>query len=208
MALTEPPPGTLTLNPFTLDAKAIEALRANPTTIVLSSPRTPDAIGEHRALAFALMASGLTNPLLLRHDGNDPLQASVELGTLFIDSLADGIVMPDEQLGLSILQAARARFTKTEYISCPGCGRTLYDLQSTLARIKSATKHLRGKTIAVMGCIVNGPGEMAGADYGYVGAARGKVSLYKGRDCIERNIPEAEAVEHLLRLIEQDNKQA
>ena len=103
-----------------------------------------------------------------------------------------------------ILQAARLRTSKTEYISCPGCGRTLYDLQSTIARIKAATAHLKGLKIGIMGCIVNGPGEMADADYGYVGAARGKVSLYRQKECIEKNIPEEEAVEKLLALIEAD----
>ena len=109
-------------------------------------------------------------------------------------------------LAFSILQAARARFTKTEYISCPGCGRTLYDLEGTIARIKAATSHLKGLKIAIMGCIVNGPGEMADADYGYVGAAKGKVSLYKQKTCVEKNIPEEEAVERLLAFIEEDQK--
>ena len=103
-----------------------------------------------------------------------------------------------------ILQAARLRTTKTEYISCPSCGRTLYDLQDTIARIKAATGHLKGLKIGIMGCIVNGPGEMADADYGYVGAARGKVSLYKKKECVERNIPAEEAVEKLLRLIREN----
>ena len=108
----------------------------------------------------------------------------------------------------SILQAARVKFTKTEYISCPGCGRTLYNLQDTIHRIKAATTHLKGLKIAIMGCIVNGPGEMADADYGYVGAARGKVSLYRKKECVEKNIPEEQAVERLLQLIDSDaNKQ-
>ena len=100
-----------------------------------------------------------------------------------------------------ILQAGRVRTSKTEYISCPGCGRTLYDLESTIARIKAATSHLKGLKIGIMGCIVNGPGEMADADYGYVGAGRGKVSLYKKKECIEKNIPEEQAVEKLIELI-------
>ena len=102
----------------------------------------------------------------------------------------------------NILQAARVRTSKTEYISCPGCGRTLYALEDTIARIKAATAHLKGLKIAIMGCIVNGPGEMADADYGYVGAARGKVSLYRKKECIEKNIPEEQAVDKLLQLIE------
>jgi (E)-4-hydroxy-3-methylbut-2-enyl-diphosphate synthase len=104
----------------------------------------------------------------------------------------------------AILQAARIKFTKTEYISCPGCGRTLYNLQQTIARIKQATSHLVGLKIGIMGCIVNGPGEMADADYGYVGAGRGKISLYRRKECVEKNIPEDEAVERLLKLIDED----
>lgn len=109
----------------------------------------------------------------------------------------------DEAAGLlfAVLQATRLRISKTEYISCPGCGRTLFNLQQTIARIKEKTSHLKGLKIGIMGCIVNGPGEMADADYGYVGAGRGKVSLYKGQQCIERNIPEAEAVDKLIALI-------
>ena len=99
------------------------------------------------------------------------------------------------------------RTTKTEYISCPGCGRTLYDLRTTIARIREATKHMKGLKIGIMGCIVNGPGEMADADFGYVGAGPGKVSLYRKKECVERNIDEKDAVEHLLRLIEKETKQ-
>ena len=111
-----------------------------------------------------------------------------------------------EGLEEALLQAARIKFTKTEYISCPGCGRTLYNLQETIQRIKAATSHLVGLKIGIMGCIVNGPGEMADADYGYVGAGRGKISLYRGKECIEKNIPEAEAVDRLLTFIEEDMK--
>ena len=174
---------------------------------MVSRPRTSNRLGEHRALVFALENLGLHNPVLAFHDDTDMVHAAIELGVLFIDGLMDGIVIPDEQLGLGILQAARARFSKTEYISCPGCGRTLYDLQGTIARIKQATGHLKGLKIGIMGCIVNGPGEMADADYGYVGAARGKISLYKGKQCVEKNIPEEEAVEHLLKLIAEDRKE-
>ena len=113
---------------------------------------------------------------------------------------------PLTSLADSILQAARIKFTKTEYISCPGCGRTLYNLQDTIARIKAATSHLVGLKIGIMGCIVNGPGEMADADYGYVGAGRGKISLYKQKECVEKNIPEQEAVDRLLELIARDRK--
>ena len=138
------------------------------------------------------------------------LKASMAVGALLIDHKAHQLVLRCEQysheqltaLADAILQAARIKFTKTEYISCPGCGRTLYNLQETIARIKAATSHLAGLKIGIMGCIVNGPGEMADADYGYVGAGRGKISLYRGKECVMKNIPEEEAVERLLELIE------
>ena len=144
------------------------------------------------------------------------------MGALLFDGLCDGLALltsaPKGKKALSnniacdtafaILQAARLRTVKTEYISCPGCGRTLYDLQGTIARVKAATSHLTGLKIAIMGCIVNGPGEMADADYGYVGAARGKISLYRGKVCVEKNLPAEEAVDHLLALIEADRAKA
>ena len=140
------------------------------------------------------------------------LKAAMSVGALLIDRKATNLELCAERFSRSdlnslsdaILQAARIKFTKTEYISCPGCGRTLYNLQETIAKIKAATKDLVGLKIGIMGCIVNGPGEMADADYGYVGAGRGKISLYKAKECIEKNIPEAEAVDRLLELIRKD----
>ena len=142
------------------------------------------------------------------------LKAAMAVGALLIDRKATqlkidvkGMEVSGEKLTAladAILQAARIKFTKTEYISCPGCGRTLYNLQETIARIKKATQHLVGLKIGIMGCIVNGPGEMADADYGYVGAGRGKISLYKQKVCVEKNIPEEEAVDRLLELISKD----
>ena len=142
------------------------------------------------------------------------LKASMAVGALFIDQKAHHLVIHNEgfkenrltALADAILQAARIKFTKTEYISCPGCGRTLYNLQETIARIKAATSHLVGLKIGIMGCIVNGPGEMADANYGYVGAARGKISLYRGKECVMKNIPENEAVTRLLEIIDKDTK--
>ena len=142
------------------------------------------------------------------------LKAAMAVGALLIDRKATKLVIRhpsfDEArlitLADAILQAARVKFTKTEYISCPGCGRTLYNLQETIARIKAATSHLVGLKIGIMGCIVNGPGEMADADYGYVGAGRGKISLYRRKECVEKNIPEAEAVDKLLELIRKDRE--
>ena len=147
------------------------------------------------------------------------LKAAMASGSLLIDRKATNLVIEsngqssiiNSQLSIvnladAILQAARIKFTKTEYISCPGCGRTLYNLQDTIARIKAATSHLVGLKIGIMGCIVNGPGEMADADYGYVGAGRGKISLYKQKVCVEKNIPESEAVDKLLELINKDRE--
>ena len=149
------------------------------------------------------------------------LKAAMAAGAILIDKKAHNLVIscpacsdavsaPTSQqltdLQDSILQAARIKFTKTEYISCPGCGRTLYDLRTTIARIKEATRGMTGLKIGIMGCIVNGPGEMADADYGYVGAGRGKISLYKNKECVLKNIPEEEAVERLLELIKSDGK--
>ena len=145
------------------------------------------------------------------------LKAAMAVGALLIDRKATELTIrleegsklstlhsPLSTLSDAILQAARIKFTKTEYISCPGCGRTLYNLQETIARIKAATNHLVGLKIGIMGCIVNGPGEMADADYGYVGAGRGKISLYRQKECVLKNIPEEEAVEKLLELIRKD----
>lgn len=156
------------------------------TTAVLALPPAPrDVLQLHAAIASSRLLIGkLATDLVLQVEGEDPQ---------WLKELSD-----------RILQAARIRFTRTEYISCPGCGRTLYDLPTTIAKVKAATSHLVGLKIAIMGCIVNGPGEMADADYGYVGAARGKVSLYKGKECIERNIPEDEAIPRLLAFIEAD----
>ena len=162
-----------------------------------------------------LVAEGIDNPVILRgvYNGLDAdtvrLRASIDLGALLLKGFADGIEIVSDaltpyeasRLALAILQSARLRISHTEYIACPGCGRTLFDLQQTLARVKEATSHLKGLKIGVMGCIVNGPGEMADADYGYVGAGVGKISLYKGKECVEKNIPAEEAVSHLVELI-------
>ncbi len=139
------------------------------------------------------------------------LHAAMDAGALLIDGKASDLKLTDPNIPSdqirstqdAILQGARIRFSKPEYISCPGCGRTLYNLEDTIARIKAATGHLKGVKIAIMGCIVNGPGEMADADFGYVGAGRGKISLYRGKECIEKNLPEENAVERLLLLIEE-----
>jgi (E)-4-hydroxy-3-methylbut-2-enyl-diphosphate synthase len=176
-----------------------------------------DSIEECTALRAQAEASIHDDTITLTIDEPDwetfQLKAAMATGALLIDRRATklelcGSRFSREQttaLADAILQAARIKFTKTEYISCPGCGRTLYNLQETIARIKAATSHLVGLKIGIMGCIVNGPGEMADADYGYVGAGRGRISLYRGKECVEKNIPESEAVDRLLQLIQSDN---
>ena len=181
-----------------------------------------DSIEECARLRAEAEASIKDDTITLTIDESDwelfQLKAAMAVGALLIDRKATKLtLLPDSgsklftlhsslftSLADSILQAARIKFTKTEYISCPGCGRTLYNLQETIARIKAATSHLVGLKIGIMGCIVNGPGEMADADYGYVGAGRGKISLYRQKECVAKNIPEAEAVDRLLELIAND----
>ena len=174
-----------------------------------------NAMGQGRLEIMRLNKAGNRMPVVLKRKYETTdwdelcLQSAMELGCFFIDGLADGICIDApafsaeqiEKLSYNILQAARARQTKTEYISCPSCGRTLFDLQETIAKIKEKTSSQTHLKIGIMGCIVNGPGEMADADYGYVGAARGKISLYKGKECIEKNIPQEEAVGKLVELI-------
>lgn len=180
-----------------------------------------DSIEECTRLRAQAEASIKDDTITLEVDAPDwetlQLKAAMAVGALLIDRKATKLRLKVNslhpspstlhQLEDAILQAARIKFTKTEYISCPGCGRTLYNLQETIARIKAATSHLVGLKIGIMGCIVNGPGEMADADYGYVGAGRGKISLYRRKECVEKNISEAEAVDRLLELIANDKKQ-
>ena len=208
-----------------LDDEAIACLKYHPEIVLVAQSIHPNRLGEYRALAHQLMNEGLKNPLVFfQHYAEDEVEnlqikSAADMGALIIDGFCDGILLfnQSKQKGgkkisdkvtdataFGILQAGRVRTSKTEYISCPGCGRTLYDLESTIARIKQATSHLKGLKIGIMGCIVNGPGEMADADYGYVGAGRGKISLYKKKECIEKNIPEEEAVEKLIELIKKN----
>ena len=187
------------------------SIKASNTEIMVRTVRllvaTMDSEDMHFPIHLGVTEAG---------EGEDGrLKSAVGIGALLIDGIGDTIRVslseaPEKEIPVAygILQAARVRITKTEYISCPGCGRTLYNLEETIAKIKAATSHLNGLKIAIMGCIVNGPGEMADADYGYVGAARGKVSLYKKKQCIEMNIPEEEAVDRLLQFIEEDQKKS
>lgn len=198
----------------------IARIKSLKDIVLVASSRHVNAVGELRAIVHRLMIEGIQAPVIVRRAYNEEsietlrIKAAADLGVLLIDGLVDGLWLENpsgtaaelNSIMFGILQATRARISKTEYIACPGCGRTMYDLQGTLARIKAATAHLKGLKIGVMGCIVNGPGEMADADYGYVGAARGKVSLYRKKECVEKNIPEDEAIERLLELIENDKR--
>lgn len=198
-------------------------LKANPNVVVVVPSQHQNRLGEQRALVHELMAVGIENPVVFaqayKHSQQEKadlqLEAAADMGALMMDGLTDGLwLMNDGDIAMQdltdtaygILQAGRLRMVKTEYISCPGCGRTLYDLRTTIARVKEATKGMKGLKIGIMGCIVNGPGEMADADYGYVGAGVGRIALYRGKVCVERGIPEAEAVEHLLQLIKEDQE--
>ena len=204
-----------------LTAGNIAKLKSLANIAIVASTTHANPVGELRALVHKLMVEGIDAPVIIRRAYNEPsvellrIKAAADLGVLLIDGLVDGLWLENpsssaaelNSIMFGILQATRVRISKTEYIACPGCGRTMYDLQGTLARIKAATAHLKGLKIGVMGCIVNGPGEMADADYGYVGAARGKVSLYRRKECVEKNIPEEEAIERLLQLIDSDKRQ-
>lgn len=198
-------------------------LKANSNVVVVVPSQHQNRLGEQRALVHELMAEGIENPVVFaqayKHSQQEKadlqLEAAADMGALMMDGLTDGLwLMNDGDITMqdltdtayAILQAGRLRMVKTEYISCPGCGRTLYDLRTTIARVKEATKGMKGLKIGIMGCIVNGPGEMADADYGYVGAGVGRIALYRGKVCVERGIPEAEAVEHLLQLIKEDQE--
>ena len=184
--------------------------------VLLLTSHHANPVGEIEAFIHRLGDNGCKAPVVvrMRYDDADEedvqVKAGADFGALLLNGLVDGIVLDAPNLpnnadavaySFGILQAARRRTTKTEYISCPSCGRTLYDLQHAVKEIKAATSHLKGLKIGIMGCIVNGPGEMADADYGYVGAAVGKVSLYKGKECVERNVPQDVALTHLIDLI-------
>ena len=188
-----------------------------PVVVVVSTDR-PNALRSLRAAFFRLANAGCTLPVIVQHDLRGhaaealQLKAAADLGGLLLDGFGDGIWLAGDvglegglralnSTAFGILQATRTRISRTEYISCPSCGRTLFDLQDTTAKIRAVTDHLKGIKIGIMGCIVNGPGEMADADYGYVGTGPGKITLYKEKEVVQRNIPEDEAVDALIELI-------
>ena len=199
-----------------LSDEVIAFLKETPKTAVILTTAHENGVGEQRAFFHALLNAGCRVPAILQRsyaeDEAEDIQvkAGVDFGTVLLDGFGNGIMLSNEgQIDITdidayafgILQAARVRTSKTEFISCPSCGRTLFDLQTTVALVKQHFSHLKHLKIGVMGCIVNGPGEMADADYGYVGAEHGKISLYRKKQLVEKNIPQAEAVERLIQLI-------
>ncbi len=211
-----------------VNLELLTALKETSNVVVVLRTKEEHAMASLRRILFELIAHEVKNPCILRMDyarmdhESLHLQASTDLGGLLIDGLGDGIMLgisvhdalPQEEelehikvlnaLSFGILQAARTRMSKAEYISCPSCGRTLFDLQETTAMIRKRTDHLKGIKIGIMGCIVNGPGEMADADYGYVGVGKGKIALYRGQDVVKKAVPAEQAVDELIELIRED----
>lgn len=210
-------PNKVLLEVEKIDTSTLELLKTDPEQIIFLTTKEHNFIGTIRLGIEILSKNNIYNPIIVtkRYNENNlsllQIKSAIDFGGLLIDGLIDGIYINNENIAISeeevcetsfqILQSTRARFSTTEYISCPSCGRTKFDLPERVKEVKKATKHLKGLKIAVMGCIVNGPGEMADADYGYIGAGFGKVSLYKGKECIVKNIPEGEAIKKLLEII-------
>lgn len=205
-----------------LNAEFIAKLQNDTHAVLVVSTENTHAMPEIRRFFVLCMEHGIENPIIIKRSYKHPdlsefqIHAASDLGGLLIDGLGDGIWLCAEndlpsirntnQTAFGILQAARVRISKTEYISCPSCGRTLFDLQETTAKIRKRTDHLKGLKIGIMGCIVNGPGEMADADFGYVGTGIGKITLYKGKDVVKRNVPAEQAVDELIQLIKDNGK--
>lgn len=206
---------SVTINDLT--GELLNAVKADKFCVLVINTNNSHGMAEERRLVIELINNGVDTPVIISRaysslDNEDlTLSSATDIGALFIDGMGDGIWIKAEnnidvinRVSFGILQASRTRISKTEYISCPSCGRTQFDLQVTTAMIKKRTDHLKGVKIAIMGCIVNGPGEMADADYGYVGSGPGWISLYRGKEVIERGIPYAEALDRLIELMKQD----
>jgi len=202
-----------------IDSFLIMKLKSESTAVLVVTTNNDHGMAEQRRLLAELINQDCHLPVILRRDyenlsqDNFQLYAATDLGALLVDGLGDGVMLSTVNCGgdkfvnttaFNILQATRTRISKTEYISCPSCGRTLFDLQETTGKIRSRTFHLKGVKIGIMGCIVNGPGEMADADYGYVGSGPGRITLYRGKEVVKRNVPTAKAVDELIGLIRED----
>ncbi|HEY1870438.1 MAG TPA: flavodoxin-dependent (E)-4-hydroxy-3-methylbut-2-enyl-diphosphate synthase, partial [Chitinophagaceae bacterium] len=199
-------------------------LKGDATAAVCLSSTNKNAMQSIRRMFIEVEKNGIRNPAIIICDSNDDkmneslTHYSVEVGALLLEGFCDGVCIGHHfgnkniatdywlmnSIAFSLLQATRTRISKTEYISCPSCGRTLFDLQETTASIRAVTNHLKGVKIAIMGCIVNGPGEMADADFGYVGSGPGKITLYKGKEIVKRNVNSEVAVEELINLLKEN----
>lgn len=204
--------------------KLVQNLKEDSTAVICISTTNTNAVGSMRKMLEEFQKQKIANPVILICDSDQNnmdetlIHYAIEMGALLMDGYGDGICLGKQgsdpftkadiefgnSVGFGILQASRTRISKTEYISCPSCGRTLFDLQTTTARIRSVTNHLKGVKIAIMGCIVNGPGEMADADFGYVGSGPGKITLYKGKEVVKRNVPVEIAVDELIQLLKEN----
>ena len=198
-----------TKNGFVFVDEDTDFSKIDKTKPLVAKPKNKNQVGAFRYIFYQLEKNGMKNPVLLCPKSKESFKIAADCASVFIDGFGDGICLESNgnftktvRLAFKILQISRLRITGNEYVSCPGCGRTLYDLQSTVKKIKEATKNYRNLKIAVMGCIVNGPGEMADADYGYVGDGKNKISLYKDGKMVKKSIPEEEAVGELLKLID------
>jgi (E)-4-hydroxy-3-methylbut-2-enyl-diphosphate synthase len=202
-----------------LTAAVILKLNSDPTAVLLMDTYNKHGMAEQRRLFIKLMENNCSVPVVIGRAYQDittqqlQVYSGTDIGGLLIDGLGDGVFLAAENCGsdkvvnetaFNILQATRTRIAKTEYISCPSCGRTLFDLQETTNMIRSRTNHLKGLKIGIMGCIVNGPGEMADADYGYVGSGPGRITLYRGKEVVKKNVQSAKAVDELIDLIRGD----
>lgn len=203
-----------------LDTVTIEKLKNIGQIVIVLETDNANGLADQRAAILRMINLQCKIPIILKRTYNESLledlqlKSAMDFGCLFIDGLGDGIWIENSDsieeasivsISFGILQASRVRISKTEFISCPSCGRTLFDLQTTTKKIRDRTNHLKGLKIGIMGCIVNGPGEMADADYGYVGAGKGRVTLYKEKQIVRKNIPEDEAVDALINLIKENN---
>ena len=214
----QPTEGFIKINAAEISVDWLKSLHQPSKFILIVDSTTKNPVEEWRKVFEMLYQVDLKIPVILKksYSETDPIKlgihAALDFGPLFIDGFGDGIWLENEnikpqklvEISFQILQACGSRISKTEFIACPSCGRTQYDIQASLQKIKSKTSHLPGLKIAVMGCIVNGPGEMADADYGYVGMGNGKVALFKGRNMVQKSIPEAEAVDSLIDLIKEN----
>ena len=206
-----------------------QALKDDLTLVAVLDTNNAHAMPEQRRFFYELIDRNIDVPVVVLskfpdlEDEKVQLYAATDVGGLFVDGFGDGVLLSTElvkhkqrveqlsmikrnnAISFGILQASRTRMSKTEYISCPSCGRTLFDLQETTAMIRKRTDHLKGVKIGIMGCIVNGPGEMADADYGYVGSGKGKITLYRGQEVVKRSVPSEQAVDELIQLIKEDD---